>query len=149
MQLNWSDHRGHSYTIFVIKMGRLVMLNMKHIQLAIILAEQHGNKQRRPQGGWRPAKVNGPSNPWDSDCRMEVTLGKTQTHNEMVGIRAVHLLYNRVCSPILEMKRTIPLLLSRLTWSALCVTENQTALPILIWQKDLGLSAQAQRTKIV
>ena len=101
-ELHRCDHRGHSYTMWVTKMGRLITCNMKHTALS---AEQYIHERIKKAAGWlddvfmQAAAVNGLPKLGVCDCRMEVILGKIQAYKEW-GIREVHPLYNRICSPI-------------------------------------------------
>ena len=49
---NGSDHRWHSYTIWVTKTDRLIMCSTKHIQGMTILTEQHLWEQIKMAVGW-------------------------------------------------------------------------------------------------
>ena len=111
----------------------------------MVLAKQYLQEQIKKATGlledvFMQTEVNETPKHWVSDCKMEVTPGKTQVDGEKEGIRAVHTLYNRIHGHILEIKGAIPLPLSRLAWSSLCVTKNQIISPILMWQTDLALA---------
>ena len=89
LEPNESDHhRGHSYTIWVIKMGILLMHIMKHIWPTSISTEQYLQEQMKKATGqlgnvfMQVSEVNGPLKLQNSDCRMEITLGQTQTCDE-------------------------------------------------------------------
>ena len=80
---NNEDYIWHSYTVQVTKMGRLIMDKTKHIQPTALYTEQFLWVLIKKATGWfenvfiQAAEVTGLPMPWSSDCRMEVTPGKT------------------------------------------------------------------------
>ena len=138
LEPNESDHRGHSYTIQVTKTKRLIMHNTKNIYPIMISTGQYLWQQiekatiQFEDVFMQAAKVSGLPNPWVSVYRIEVPQGKTQAHEERGEAMVVHTLFDRRCSTIYDVKGAIPLPSCRLPHLAICVTESQTALPVLM-----------------
>ena len=145
---NSSDHRGHLYTIQVMRTGRIIKCKTKHmshdnIDSAILIGTDK-------DGSWRMCLCRQNQQRWIScpSCEFKTTewrLHGTKPRCMRKGkIGTVHPLAGRMLGPMVNMSRAPPLPPSSQARPALVVTENETT---LVEQISPALSIEVQRAQ--
>ena len=116
-----------------------------------MIAEQYLRKQIKKVTGqldnalMQAVKVKCPTKPWGSNYRVEVTSGKTQLCEQMMGGNKENTLHIRQDMwPHVENERSNTLLLNRLAWPDMYVKVDEATISALLQQANLVLSAQVQ-----
>ena len=133
-----SDHRGHSYTICVMKKGKLICA-------ADISTEQYLHVQIRKtvrQLEDRKTLITESKRPFQQlvhNCRLKAMQEPLNVPKVKSRNKESTPLHDGIWDPIVSTTWVVPLLSTRVAWLSLNVKEGQAIIPVLLGQLSLPL----------